>query len=132
MDRYLGRLAPFVFAILRIVAAVMYLLHGTQKLFAFPAPGQTVALTSLFGVAGIIEIVAGTLIAIGLFASYAAFIASGEMAVAYFMMHFPRSFWPSINHGEVVILFCFLFLYIACKGPGILSIDAARGKARST
>jgi putative oxidoreductase len=98
---------------------------GGQKLFGWFG-GQPVPLSSLLGLAGIIEIVLGLLITIGLFTSYAAFIASGEMAVAYFIGHFPKSFWPLENAGEPAVLFCFIFLYMATQGSGIWSIDAAR------
>jgi len=105
----------------------MYLLHGTQKLFGFPGAGGHVPYASLFGAGGIIELTTGTLIAIGLFASYAAFIASGELAFVYFLFHFPKSFWPIISHGEIVVMFCFFFLYVASRGAGVWSIDSLRG-----
>jgi putative oxidoreductase len=90
--------------------------------------GQPVPLASLFGLAGIIEIVLGLLITIGLLTSYAAFIASGEMAVAYFIRHFPKSFWPLENQGEPAVLFCFIFLFMTTQGSGIWSVDAASGR----
>ena len=126
MERILGPFSPQIYAILRIVSGLMFMLHGTQKLFAFPTGQGTVNLASLPGVAGIIEVVCGLLIVIGLFTSLAAFIASGEMAVAYFMAHFPQSFWPTVNRGEVSVLYCFLFLYFAARGSGIWSVDSAR------
>ena len=134
MERFIGRFAPQFYALLRIVAGLMFALHGTQKLFGWPDPsqpamrGDTVVLA-----AGIIEVVGGLLIAIGLLTGFAAFIASGEMAVAYWWKHAPgNSFWPTMNNGELAVLYCFLFLYIAAAGAGIWSVDAAmrRGGAR--
>lgn len=130
MERFLGRFSSQIFAVLRIVAGLMWALHGTQKIFGWPGKGGGGGggLPPLMVVAGWIEIVAGILIAIGLFGSIAAFIASGQMAVAYFKAHAPRDFWPTVNEGEVAVLYCFLFLYIAAVGPGIWSVDALRKK----
>jgi putative oxidoreductase len=125
VDKVLGSFAPYAYAILRIVAGLLFVCHGGQKIFGWFG-GQPVPLGSLFGAAGMIEIIFGLLITIGLFSSYAAFIASGEMAVAYFMRHFPKSFWPLENAGEPAVLFCFIFLYMATQGSGIWSVDAAR------
>ena len=130
MEKLLGRFAPYFFALLRIIAGVMFMLHGTQKLFMFPAGKSPVPIASMMGVAGLIELVCGFLIAIGLFASIAAFLASGQMAVAYFKVHAPQSFWPTINQGELPILYCFLFLYIAAHGSGVWSIDSAFRRTR--
>jgi putative oxidoreductase len=127
MEKALTPFAPYAYALLRIVAGLLFLCHGGQKLFGWFG-GQPVPLGSLFGLAGILELVLGLLIAIGLFTSYAAFIASGEMAVAYFIGHFPKGFWPIENAGEPAVLFCFIFLYIATRGSGIWSVDAARGR----
>src|SRR5687767_13947858 len=110
MPTILGRFSQYFYAILRIVAGLMFMFHGTQKLFAFPGGQGTVAIASMPGIAGIIELVCGLLIAIGLFTSIAAFIASGEMAAAYFIAHFPQSFWPIVNRGELSVLYCFVFL----------------------
>jgi putative oxidoreductase len=126
MERYVGKYEPQIYALLRIVAGLMFAMHGMQKLFGFPGNQPTVPIASLFGIAGVIELVCGILIAIGLFAGYAAFIASGEMAVAYFMAHFPRHPLPIINQGEPAVLYCFLFLYIAFRGSGPLSVDSFR------
>ena len=123
---WLSRWQPQLLAVLRIVAALLFLEHGTMKLFHFPAPQIPGPLPTLLMVAAIIELVAGVLITIGLFTRLAAFIASGEMAVAYFMGHFPKSPWPGINMGDAAILFCFVFLYLAAAGAGAWSIDAAR------
>ncbi|TGE26028.1 DoxX family protein [Hymenobacter aquaticus] len=120
--------ASYAFALLRIVAGLLFALHGSQKLLGFPGDGQTVELGSLMGVAGIIELVGGLLIAVGLFARGAAFLASGQMAVAYFMAHFPKSPLPLLNQGEPAVLFCFIFLFIAAHGAGIWSLDELRGR----
>jgi putative oxidoreductase len=129
MERYLGKYAPQIYALLRIVAGLMFAMHGTQKLFGFPGNKPTVAVASLIGVAAVIELVCGILITIGLFAGYAAFIASGEMAVAYFTAHFPRHPLPILNQGEPAVLYCFLFLYIAFRGSGPFSVDSFRRPA---
>ena len=123
---WLSRWQPQLLAVLRIVTALLFLEHGTMKLFHFPAPQMPGPLPTLILVAAIIELVAGVLIALGLFTRIAAFIASGEMAVAYFMGHFPKSPWPGINMGDAAILFCFVFLYLAAAGAGAWSIDNAR------
>jgi putative oxidoreductase len=127
MERTLSRFAPQAFAILRIVAGLLFAMHGSQKLFGVPGDGTPVELMSLLGVAGIIEFVGGLLIAFGFLTRYAAFIASGQMAAAYFMAHAPKGALPIQNQGELAVLFCFLFLYIAAHGAGIWSIDSQRG-----
>lgn len=123
---WLSRLQPQLLAILRIIAALLFLEHGLMKLFHFPAPQIPGPLPPLLVAAAVIELVTGVMILLGLFTRFAAFIASGEMAVGYFMTHFPKSFWPGINKGEAAILFCFIFLYIAAAGAGAWSIDNAR------
>ena len=125
MQGVLGRFSPYFYALLRIVAGFLFALHGVQKLFG-ALGGQSVELMSQRGLAGFIELVGGALISIGLFTSPVAFIASGEMAWAYFQAHAPRSFWPIMNGGELAALYCFLFLYFAAVGSGKLSIDAIR------
>ena len=125
----LSRIEGPAYALLRIVSGLLFLFHGLQKLFGMYG-GQAVDLTTRAGLAGMIELVAGTLIMIGLFASPAAFLASGEMAFAYFLAHAPRAFWPAQNGGELSALYCFLFLFIAARGSGIWSIDWLRGKKR--
>lgn len=125
MERMLGRFAPQIYAALRIVAGLLFACHGAQKMFGVFG-GQQMPMASLPGVAGIIEVVGGLLIAIGLFASIAAFISSGEMAAAYFMAHAPKAPLPIENGGELAVLYCFLFLYIAARGAGVWSVDAAR------
>jgi len=102
----------------------MFAMHGSQKLFGWPGDGNTVELASMMGLAGAIELVAGLLIAVGFLTGWAAFIASGEMAVAYFMAHAPQGWNPVMNEGEKAVLYCFLFLYIAAHGAGIWSVDA--------
>ncbi len=128
MEKYLGSVSPYVYALLRIVAGIMFAMHGSQKLLGYPGDGNTVELVSLMGVAGIIELVGGILIAIGFLTSWAAFISSGQMAVAFFMAHVPQGWNPLENGGELSVLYCFLFLYIASRGAGIWSIDAAMRK----
>src|SRR5215216_1893990 len=108
MERFLGKYAPYLYALLRIVAGLLFALHGTQKLLGIPG-GKPPGLPTIALVAGVIELVCGLMILLGLLTSIAAFIASGEMAVAYFMAHFPRGFWPIINQGELAVLLCFLF-----------------------
>ena len=112
-------------AALRIVSGLLFLAHGVVKVFGFPAgaePGQQ-ELLSLFGIGGLIELVTGLLLILGLFTRPAALIASGQMAVAYWMFHFPSSPYPAVNGGDAAILFCFVFLYIFTAGPGAWSID---------
>ena len=122
----LARWAPRVLSILRIVTALLFLEHGTQKLLGFPpSPNPGPPLASLGGLAGTIEIVGGLLVAIGLFTRPAAFIMSGEMAFAYFMAHAPRNFFPVVNGGDAAILYCFVFFYFMFAGPGPWSVDAA-------
>ena len=127
MERWLGRFSNLFYALLRIVAGALFACHGAQKLFGVLG-GQKQE--GLLQVAGVIEFVGGILIAVGLFAGFAAFIACGEMAVAYFKQHAPGGFWPIINRGELAVLFCFVFLCIASRGSGILSIDSLIGRAR--
>ena len=125
MDQLLGRYSFVCYAALRIVAGLMFTLHGTQKLFGFPGDRAPVALNSLLGAAGLIELVTGLLITVGLFTGYAAFLASGEMAVAYFYAHAPHGFWPILNQGELAALYCFLFLYIAARGAVAYGLDTS-------
>ncbi len=129
MDRFLGQYSPYIYAILRIMAGLTFAFHGIQKLFGFPGNKPPMPLASLMGVGGLIELVCGLLIALGLFASYAAFIASGEMAIAYFMLHAPKGFLPIVNQGDLAVLYCFVFLYIAAYGSGVWSIDRLIGSS---
>jgi putative oxidoreductase len=111
---------------LRIVAGFLFLQHGMQKLFAYPSapPGGKPPLTSLYGVAGILEFLGGVLIMVGLFTRPVAFLLSGQMAVAYFMVHATQGFWPAKNQGENAAFYCFIFLYFVFAGAGPWSLDA--------
>jgi putative oxidoreductase len=120
---FLSSYSSQILGITRIVAGLAFLEHGTTKLLNFPPGTMHPALMSMSGVAGIIELVAGVLIVLGLFSRLAAFIASGEMAAAYFLAHFPRGFFPAQNGGDAAILFCFLFLYLAAAGPGAFAVN---------
>ena len=115
--------APKALAALRIMAGLLFLAHGTQKILGFPAAQFDAPLLSIFGAAGIIEIVTGTLIVLGLFTRPAAFLASGTMAAAYFMAHAPQTFFPANNGGDAAILFCFVFLMLVFTGPGAFALD---------
>ena len=125
MTRMLGRFEPYAYALLRIVAGLLFLFHGLQKLFGMYG-GKAMPIATMPGIAGIIELVGGTLIMIGLAAGIAAFIASGEMAVAYFQSHQPGGTWPIQNQGELAALYAFIFLFIATRGSGLLSVDSLR------
>ena len=121
---WLSRWQPQLLAILRIIVGLLFLEHATQKFLAFPAPFPMPGpLPPIEVAAGVIELLTGILLTIGLFSRLVAFIASGEMAVGYFMFHFPKSFWPAVNMGEAAILYCFIFLYFAAAGPGAWAVD---------
>jgi len=127
MERYLGKYSSYLYATLRVVAGVMFALHGMQKLLGWP-PGQgpRPPVGSMIWFSGLIELITGLLIAIGLFTGFAAFIASGEMAVAYFMAHHSADkMLPILNGGELAVLYCFVFLYIASRGTVICGVDTA-------
>ena len=124
-DRYAGR----ALSVLRIVAALLFLAHGSSKLFGFPPspmPAPDVGTLMWFG--GLIELVGGALLLVSIYSRPVAFILSGEMAVAYWMFHASESIYPLVNGGDAAILFCFVFLYIAAAGPGPWSLDAQRGE----
>jgi putative oxidoreductase len=123
--------APRALGILRIVVAFLFIQHGTVKLFGVPAMEGMgkVPLMSLFGVAGLLEFVGGALLLLGLGTRPVAFILSGEMAAAYFIGHASQGFLPIINHGELAVTWCFVFLYFFFAGPGAFSLDGKRGKA---
>ena len=121
------RYASTIYAIVRIVFGFLFLVHGLQKLFGM-FDGTVVPLGSLLGVAAMVELIGGILIIVGLFTRLAAFIASGQMAAAYFIAHLPQAFWPVQNNGESAVLFCFAFLYLAVRGAGSLSVDGLRSK----
>jgi putative oxidoreductase len=125
-------LAPYLQSVLRIVAAFMFMLAGTVKLFAFPVGvppnGGTVQLMSQIGLGGILETFGGALLLLGLFTRPIAFLLAGEMAVAYFQFHYPQGFWPIMNGGVAAVLYCFVWLYFSAAGAGPWSLDAKRGK----
>lgn len=120
-----ARWAPYLRSILRFVAAFLFMAHGSQKLFVFPAaePQTAVTLGSLPSFGGIFELFGGALLLLGLFARPVAFLLAGEMAFAYFRFHAPGGFWPIINKGELAVLYCFTWLYLAAAGPGPWSLD---------
>ena len=121
---FAARWAPCLLSVLRIVAGFMFMAHGTQKWFDFPAPrGTPITLWSLSGAAGALEVVGGALLMLGLFTRPVAFILSGLMAFAYFIAHAPGGFWPLLNRGELAALYAFLFLYLAAAGGGSWSLD---------
>jgi putative oxidoreductase len=125
-------LGPQLQSLLRIVAAILFIQVGTMKLFAFPAGippnGGTVRLLSELGLAGILETFGGVLLLLGLFTRPVAFILAGEMAVAYFQVHFRQGFWPVLNGGQLAILFCFIWLYFSAAGAGPWGLDALRAR----
>ena len=124
--------APRVLSILRIVAALIFLAHGTQKLIGFPAgSGPQPEFMTFMWIGGLIEVVTGVLMALGLLTRVAAFVASGEMAVAYWMFHAPQNPFPANNGGDAAILYCFLFLDFVFAGPGPWSLDAVLARRRS-
>lgn len=127
---------PQLQAVLRIVAAFLFALSGTMKLFAFPAGippnGGTVPWLSQLGLGAALEVFGGALLLVGLFTRPVAFVLSGEMAVAYFQFHFPQGFWPAMNGGMPAVLYCFVWLYFSAAGAGPWSLDARRGEARGS
>jgi putative oxidoreductase len=125
----ISRLAPHLLSVLRIVAAFLFIAHGTQKLFGFPVAGPRFQLLSMLGAAGIIEAVGGLLMLLGLFTRPVAFILSGQMAVAYFRQHAPGGTWPIANGGELAALYSFVWLYFVGAGPGPWSVDGLRRRA---
>ncbi len=131
MAEMLDTCARRLYGVMRIVVALLFLQHGTQKLFSIPPAGNAPALTSLLGVAGVLEVIGGVLLVVGLFTRPAAFLLSGEMAVAYFLRHAPQGFWPLLNRGELAALYCFVFLYISVVGGGVWSLDSFRERKRT-
>jgi putative oxidoreductase len=134
VDRYLGRFSGVFYAVFRIVAGLLFAQHGAQKLFGWlggmgEAGGSAPFLSKMF-FAGLIEFFGGLLIAVGFQASWAALLASGQMAVAYFTVHAPNATFPIQNRGELAVLYCFAFLYIAARGSGTLSVDSLSGKPK--
>ena len=128
MPRFMKPLSQHTYALLRIFAGLLFLWHGTQKLFSFPSPPPEIPAFVTY-IAGPIELVGGLLVMLGLFTGWAAFLCSGLMAAAYWMAHGFRALFPIQNGGELAALYCFVFLFIAAYGSGIWSVDAARGKA---
>jgi putative oxidoreductase len=120
---------PYLLSALRIVAGFLFIAHGVQKLFGWLG-GHRVDLASQLGAAAVIETVGGALILLGLFTRPIAFILSGQMAFAYFIVHARQSFWPVVNRGELAVLFCFVFLYLATAGPGPISLDRTLRRVR--
>jgi putative oxidoreductase len=124
---WLSRWQPQLLAILRIVTGLLFLEHALSKFFAFPVPFPMHPLPPLLIAAGVVEMIAGVLVTIGLLTRIAAFLASGEMAIAYWTQHFPSGgFWPLANKGESAIFFCLVFLYLAAAGPGAWALDDLR------
>src|SRR3954468_9962873 len=121
----LAKLAPYLLGILRIVAALLFFEHGTQKLLGYPhgPPYTGFPNLTILGIAGMLEFAGGLLLLFGLFTRPTAFILSGEMAIGYFRTHFPRSFFPILNQGEITVMLCFLFLYLSAAGGGAWSLD---------
>ena len=126
--KFLAGWAEPLYAVLRIVAGILFAFHGAQKLFGMF--GGQKAGDPLMIAAGVIELGGGLLIALGLLTVPVALLASGEMAVAYFKAHFPQGFWPIENGGELAALYCFVFLYIAARGPGVWSLDRSFRRGR--
>jgi putative oxidoreductase len=127
LNSFFSRWSPRILSVMRIVVALLFVQHGAQKLFGFLAPPEaaTPPLLSLIGVAGVLEFFGGLLVALGLFTRPAAFILSGQMAVAYFMVHAPKGFWPLQNKGDLAMIWSFVFLYLAVAGGGEWSLDRA-------
>jgi putative oxidoreductase len=118
---FLNKWAPYWLSVLRIVASLLFLEHGLEKLVGFPAAGP--ALSPLVAIQGAIEVLGGAALLLGLYARPVAFILCGDMAAAYFMAHFPRSFYPAVNGGDAAVLYCFVFFYIVLAGAGPWSVD---------
>jgi len=129
MFAMLQRFSPQLLSLMRIAFGITFIEHGTQKLFGFPAPPPGMLALPLLLFTGILETVGGTLVTLGLLTRVAAFLLSGEMAVGYWWMHVPRNFFPLLNGGEVMVLYCFAFLYIAAVGAGPWSLDAQMKRA---
>ena len=124
---------PRILSVMRIIMGFLFLQHGTAKLLGFPhvTMFDNLQLASLIGVAGILELVGGSMILVGLFTRPVAFILSGEMAVAYFMVHAQHGWVPMLNQGELAVIYCFVFLYLSVAGGGVYGLDAMmRGKAK--
>ncbi|MEP6956040.1 MAG: DoxX family protein [Chthoniobacterales bacterium] len=123
MNQSIGKYSGYAYTLLRVIVGLLFACHGGQKILGFPPSGKVMQLDALGMTGGYIELICGFLIAFGLFTRPAAFLASGMMAVAYFMAHAKGGFFPIVNHGESAVLYCFVFLYIFFRGPGWLSLD---------
>ncbi|MDP5291121.1 DoxX family protein [Oceanimonas sp. CHS3-5] len=124
MDSFLNAWRPLVLSLVRMVTAFLFMQHGGQKILGFPAASRgEFELFSLIGAAGVLELFGGALLLVGLYTRPVAFLLSGQMAVAYFMVHHPRGFWPLNNGGELAIMFCFVFFYLVFAGGGSFSLD---------
>jgi len=131
LTTFCSRWSPLTLSVLRMVAAFLFMQHGGQKLFGFPVASQAgFELFSLIGLAAVLELCGGALLFLGLFTRPVAFLLSGLMAVAYFMAHAPKGFWPLANRGELAVLYCFLFLYLCMAGGGPLGLDAFMAQLR--
>ena len=130
LDTLHAEWTPRMLSVLRIVTAFLFIQHGSMKLLGFPSSAAFAGLKlfSLIGFAGVLELFGGLLVLLGLFTRPVAFILSGEMAFAYFMAHAPHGFSPVVNHGELAVLYCFVFLYLAVAGGGVWSIDQVQGR----
>lgn len=128
MTAFMQGLESQLYAALRIVAGLLFLFHGTQKLFGFPIHAPDGPAFVIYG-AGSIELVGGVLVMIGLMTRWVAFLCGVVMAAAYGLVHASQAFFPIENHGELAVLYCFLFLFISARGPGIWSVDGSRGGA---
>jgi putative oxidoreductase len=126
----LSRFNPYLLSVLRLVAACVYVAHGTQKMFGVPGHPfhAPVFAATMMGAAGVLETIGGSLLLLGLFTRPVAFVLSGQMAVAYFTQHLPNGSWPILNGGELAVLFCFLWLFFCVAGPGPISIDRLLGR----
>ena len=129
MNSVIVKAQPVLLSVLRIVTGFLFIEHGTQKWLLFPGGTTRASVENLGGIAGIFELVGGALIIVGLFTRPVAFVLSGVMAFAYFIAHAPQGFWPILNKGELAVLYCFVFLYLAAAGAGPLSLDRIMRRA---
>jgi putative oxidoreductase len=123
MNSFLAKSQPVLLSILRVITGFLFIEHGTQKWLLFPGGTTRQTVENLAGIAGLFELVGGALIIVGLFTRPVAFVLSGVMAFAYFIAHAPQGFWPLLNKGELAVLYCFVFLYLAAAGGGPWSLD---------
>lgn len=129
MNHFLSAWQPRVLSLVRVISAFLFMQHGGQKILGFPAASRgEFELFSLLGAAGVLELAGGALLLLGLYTRPVAFVLSGQMAFAYFMVHHPRGFWPLNNGGELAIMFCFVFFYLVFAGGGSWSLDRLRGR----